>query len=230
MTFSCGKFNEIVHPSITKICLKITCLKFNSNLPGPNELKKISFYRNYNLSLADIWRTLWSWLSHVTSIAWCVVCVTVWNLQKNTTHFFFSLPCRQVQWWCKILINTLGKVCQTITQSAFVHNCSASYSFAAHMDRAPQKSLAAYYWRHFRRNIISVGYPLLVGWAILADLRNTRVFKKRQAELKAAESKDLVAWTSNYYQVRNITKISQHMVGNRFHYSVSSPSKMQNVS
>ena len=29
---------EIPQPSITKICLKITCLKFNSNFPGANEL------------------------------------------------------------------------------------------------------------------------------------------------------------------------------------------------
>ena len=29
---------EMPQPSITKICLKITCLKFNSNLPGANEL------------------------------------------------------------------------------------------------------------------------------------------------------------------------------------------------
>ena len=29
---------EMPQPSITKICLKITCLKFHSNLPGVNEL------------------------------------------------------------------------------------------------------------------------------------------------------------------------------------------------
>ena len=29
---------EIPQPSITKICLKITCLKFHSNFPGANEL------------------------------------------------------------------------------------------------------------------------------------------------------------------------------------------------
>ena len=30
--------HEMLQPSITKICSKITCLKFNSNLPGANEL------------------------------------------------------------------------------------------------------------------------------------------------------------------------------------------------
>ena len=30
---------EIPQPSITKICLKITCLKFHSNSPGANELR-----------------------------------------------------------------------------------------------------------------------------------------------------------------------------------------------
>ena len=29
---------EMPQPSITKICLKITCLKFHSNFPGANEL------------------------------------------------------------------------------------------------------------------------------------------------------------------------------------------------
>ena len=31
---------EMPQPSITKICLKITCLKFHSNFPGANELKQ----------------------------------------------------------------------------------------------------------------------------------------------------------------------------------------------
>ena len=30
---------EMPQPSLTKICLKITCLKFHSNFPGGNELK-----------------------------------------------------------------------------------------------------------------------------------------------------------------------------------------------
>ena len=33
---------EIPQPSITKICLKITCLKFHSYFPGANELKQAS--------------------------------------------------------------------------------------------------------------------------------------------------------------------------------------------
>ena len=34
---------EMPQPSITKICLKIVCLKFHSNFPGANELTKIFF-------------------------------------------------------------------------------------------------------------------------------------------------------------------------------------------
>ena len=39
VTFILGQFSqEMPLPSITKICLKIWCLKFNSNFPGANEL------------------------------------------------------------------------------------------------------------------------------------------------------------------------------------------------
>ena len=39
MTFILGQFHKrCLKPSITKIYLKITCLKFHSNLPGANEL------------------------------------------------------------------------------------------------------------------------------------------------------------------------------------------------
>ena len=43
---------EMPQPSITKICLKITCLKFNSNFPGASELtasaqKTTDSYVNY---------------------------------------------------------------------------------------------------------------------------------------------------------------------------------------
>ena len=37
MTFILGQ--DMPQPSITKICFKITCLKFHSNFPGANELK-----------------------------------------------------------------------------------------------------------------------------------------------------------------------------------------------
>jgi len=38
-------------------------------------------------------------------------------------------------------------------------------------------------WRHFRRNILSVGFPVLVTWAIYADWSRTQRFKKEQAAL-----------------------------------------------
>ena len=37
VTFILGQ--DMPQPSITKICFKITCLKFHSNFPGANELK-----------------------------------------------------------------------------------------------------------------------------------------------------------------------------------------------
>ena len=40
---------DMPQPSITKICMKITCLKFHSNFPGVNELRMVCFhgYRFY---------------------------------------------------------------------------------------------------------------------------------------------------------------------------------------
>ena len=66
---------EIPQPSITKICLKITCLKFHSNFPGANELRnhskpsksiiqpqqdKSEHYRMYVVRyILLIWNSLW---------------------------------------------------------------------------------------------------------------------------------------------------------------------------
>ena len=36
---------EMPHPSITEICLKITRLKFQSNFPGANELSTLAYFR-----------------------------------------------------------------------------------------------------------------------------------------------------------------------------------------
>ena len=40
---------QMPQPSIIKICMKITCLKFHSNFPGDNELRMVCFhgYRFY---------------------------------------------------------------------------------------------------------------------------------------------------------------------------------------
>ena len=42
---------EMPQPSITKICLKITCLKFHSNFPGAIEYQSL----------------IWAWISHLYS-------------------------------------------------------------------------------------------------------------------------------------------------------------------
>jgi len=57
------------------------------------------------------------------------------------------------------------------------------------MERAPQgvaqSTTLQTYWRHFRRNLLSVGFPVLVTWAIYADWSRTKQFKIRQAEIEA---------------------------------------------
>ena len=48
-------------PSVTKICLKITCIKFHSNFPGANELiyvSKISPRSQYTLLIHGIYRII----------------------------------------------------------------------------------------------------------------------------------------------------------------------------
>ena len=67
VTFSWGHFNEIVHPSITKISLKITCLKFYSNLPGANELSTDWLFESIisSLALATMGILLLNWLTIV---------------------------------------------------------------------------------------------------------------------------------------------------------------------
>ena len=42
---------EMPQPSITKICLEITCLKFHSNFPGANELKSAALALPLTLEL-----------------------------------------------------------------------------------------------------------------------------------------------------------------------------------
>lgn len=46
-----------------------------------------------------------------------------------------------------------------------------------------QASKLRYYWRHVKRNALSVGFPLVLGTAILADWTRTQRFKKQQALL-----------------------------------------------
>ena len=47
-----GKFYEILYPSITKSCLKVTYLKFHSNFPRVNELKKLNHsFKSWSLTI-----------------------------------------------------------------------------------------------------------------------------------------------------------------------------------
>ncbi len=43
------------------------------------------------------------------------------------------------------------------------------------------------YYRHFRRNLLSVAFPACVAWAILADYGHTVRFRKAKALEKAKE-------------------------------------------
>jgi len=62
------------------------------------------------------------------------------------------------------------------------------------MDGVNEKPTAKVIWRHVRRNILSVGLPVLAAWAIYADWSRTQRYKKSQAllaEKYASELKDL---------------------------------------
>ena len=63
---------EMPQPSITKICLKITCLKFHSNFPGANELKwgLVIVTKNNPLTLYHVIYSFVPWEMSVISDAY----------------------------------------------------------------------------------------------------------------------------------------------------------------
>ena len=99
VTFILGQFHEMPQSSITEVSLKITYLKFHSNLPGANELNPHSFpnFKGYHLNhvwefgMDKSWKSL-LWETFVGTIAcrwhvWVEACQTVQcNISLDRVH------------------------------------------------------------------------------------------------------------------------------------------------
>ena len=95
---------EMPQPSITKICLKITCLKFHSNFPGANELKSDIPEHSVILTFLSCW--LFSVVSVMLGI-WNrgqPRFFENWDSKDPSHHFQFDIN-QSLQ--CQTYVNTL---------------------------------------------------------------------------------------------------------------------------
>ena len=119
--FILGQFQEMTQPSITKIRLKITYLKFHSNIPGVNELNDIQYLVWQLIILLFVWYCMsGKW---ITYLSWNpVICIAFLNSSHpghNGRHFTDDIfRCIFVNgkflFWQKFHLNLFLKVQFTI--------------------------------------------------------------------------------------------------------------------
>ena len=72
--------------SITKICLKSTCLKFRSDFPGANELTTTAFCQNVDRLVYSI-----PWFVHM-------VCDSIWRVPRGFMGYIFPYYSGLLHW------------------------------------------------------------------------------------------------------------------------------------
>ena len=120
--------------SITKICLKITCLEFHSNLPGDNELRAVGL--TTSLSPVTIWQSPWQYLRFFISAyeKWILPDLVLGLIQQpsswlwNSSMSLYSLFKLQAHFIKKITYDIPQKKlrqepCQTIAINADTVQC-----------------------------------------------------------------------------------------------------------
>ena len=106
-------------PSITKICLKITCLKFHSNFPGANELKYVVIIvKDLTILYSQYHNCCWplepgyqhAWYCHSLCWIFCCSMSSSWVFDGIPVHVlqwltvsFNKIPCKD---WCPCLLRS----------------------------------------------------------------------------------------------------------------------------
>ena len=99
VTFILGQFHmRLPQPSITKICLKITCLKFHSNFPRANELMNDGGDFGVSSSINCFLPVFITFYTHHLLVPF----------QKN------------VGWWCVCAVNMMVKIYPSVSPAIYV--------------------------------------------------------------------------------------------------------------